>query len=437
MRIEPQRQTVPLGPVSVVPEWAPQRRPMRRTRLSGSVVRNRIADRLLGATGWARQLESLSDLSRSLSEELDLDTILHVVCERVRDLVGAETVLVALPSDEGQLHSRAVVGEAAELIRGVRAGLGTTKSGRVLERGRPERVDSVFDDPEVDQDLARRINMRSGMFVPLIVGDRRIGVLMLVNRAGRDSRFSDADLRLAELFAVRAAQAIDMSQRVSREAVERVVAIQEQERRRIGRELHDETAQALALILMGVRSVEGAATDEERHTACVQLRQLSETALERVRQLSHQLRPPTLDRYGLASALEHLAEHVQTTGRLAIDVHAELAERLPEDVEAALFRVVQEALSNVEKHAHAARASVLVTRNGDRAIAIVEDDGIGFDPATIGPHTLGLVAMRERVEILGGVFEIDSRPGTGTTLRARFPVGRRRTGKNDAHYPGS
>ena len=129
-----------------------------------------------------------------------------------------------------------------------------------MERRRSERVDSTLEDVEVDQELARRMGLRSGLFVPMLVGDRAIGVIAAHNRRGADPRFTEDDLRLAETFAARASVAVDLADRVARDALRRVVEGQELERARLARELHDETGQALTSILLGLKRVEDADT---------------------------------------------------------------------------------------------------------------------------------------------------------------------------------
>ena len=133
-----------------------------------------------------------------------------------------------------------------------------TKAGAVLARGRSERVDAVIDDPEVIQDVARQFGATTGLYVPLLTRDGSIGIVFAHDRNGRDPRFTSADLRLAEHFAQRAAVAVDLSRRVQRDSLRRVIQGQELERRRLARELHDETGQALTSVLLGLKAVESA-----------------------------------------------------------------------------------------------------------------------------------------------------------------------------------
>ena len=158
--------------------------------------------------------------------------------------------------DGDALRVAAASGDVGDDTVGLRFPLGTTKSARVLERRRSERVDSLLDDPESNPELARRLQARTGLYVPLVHRERALGVLAAYDKRSGDGRFSSDDQRLAETLATRAAIAVDLSHRVSRDSLRRVVEAQELERKRLARELHDETGQALTSILLGLRSLE-------------------------------------------------------------------------------------------------------------------------------------------------------------------------------------
>jgi signal transduction histidine kinase len=284
-------------------------------------------------------------------------------------------------------------------------------------------VDSLLEDPEVSQDVARRLRASTGLYVPLLARDRPIGVLVAHDKLGPDQRFSSGDLRLAEQFAIRAAIAVDLSRRVARDALRRVVSGQELERRRLARELHDETGQALTSILLGLRAVEETGSSEDMHEAAAALRELVVATLQDVRRLAVQLRPKALDDFGLAPALERLAQTFSESTDIRVDLEAQLGdERLPPEVETTLYRIVQEALTNIVKHAEASRVSILLVRRGASATAVIEDDGRGFDPTTAREDGLGLLGMRERVELHDGRLRVESEPGGGTTLVAEVLV---------------
>ena len=373
---------------------------------------------------WLRQLESLNEIGNALTGELDLDRLLDLVATRLRELVDARLVLIALPDGAGELSVAAADGEGADAfgLVGMRLGVADSKAGRVLERARSERIDSVLDDPEIDQNAARRLGARSALYVPLVVGGRAIGVVVAHDRAGADPAFGEDDLRLGESLASRAAIAVDLSQRVSRDAVRRVVEAQELERARLARELHDETGQALTSILLGLKSLEDRLDSDEGRAAAAEVRELVVSTLQDVRRLAVELRPSALDDFGLVPALERLTETFATGSGIAVDLEARLGdERLPGEIETTLYRLVQEALTNVLKHAAAARVRVSLTRDAGGVTAVVEDDGSGFD-AMARDGGLGLAGMRERLGIVGGRLTVDSASGRGTTLLAEVPL---------------
>src|SRR5262249_44790197 len=176
-------------------------------------------------------------------------------------------------------------------------------------------------------------------------------------------------------------------------------------------------------ILLGLKPLEEALADDSARAALAELRELVVAALQDVRRLAVELRPKVLDDFGLVAALERLTEtFVEQTGMRVAFRSTMPDERLPAEVETALFRVVQEALTNVVKHAHATRVSILLTRKPEAVVAVIEDDGSGFDPASGGDDRLGLVGMRERLALLDGGLEIESSEGTGTTLVAEVPL---------------
>jgi signal transduction histidine kinase len=301
--------------------------------------------------------------------------------------------------------------------------LSSTKIGRVLERGHTERVDAVVDDPEVDQRVARELGITSAIYLPLQVRGRAFGVVAAHDKLGPDPRFEEDDIRLAESLVSRAAIAVDLSERVTRDALRRAVEAQELERARLARELHDETGQALASILLGLGHLEEAVETDEARKAAAELRQLVVSTLQDVRRLAVELRPSALDDFGLVPAVERLAATFAEQSGPVVDVAARLGElRLPRDAETALYRIVQEALTNVVKHSSARHVSITLVHNGETAVLVVEDDGNGFDPGETRPDALGLVGMRERVALVGGRLTVESTPGAGTTLVAEVPV---------------
>ena len=374
------------------------------------------------ATSWSQQLESLNEIGGALVGELELGPLLDLVTSRLRELIGARLVAIALPAGDA-LRIAAAEGEGAADLEAVDSLEHDSKTGRVLERGRSERVDSLLEDPEVNQDIARRLGASTGLYVPLLARERPIGVLVAHDKMGPDPRFSSADLRLAEQFANRAAIAVDLSRRVARDALRRVVSGQELERRRLARELHDETGQALTSILLGLRAVEEAAGPDAMRTAASNLRELVVGTLQDVRRLAVQLRPKALDDFGLVAAVERLVQTFSEATAIRVDLEAQLGDaRLPAEVETTLYRIVQEALTNIVKHAGASRVSILLVRRRGTATVVIEDDGQGFDPSELREEGIGIIGMRERVELHEGRLTVESTPGSGATLAAEVPL---------------
>jgi signal transduction histidine kinase len=375
------------------------------------------------ATGWSKQLESLNEVGNALAIETELDRLLDLIVRRLRELLDARLVTVLLPAGTDELRFAAVAGEGGERILGETITRSTSKTGRVLARQRSERVDSVMDDPDVDNEAMRLIGARSGLWVPLLVRGRAIGVLAAHDKLGQDVRFTDTDLRLAETFATRGALAVDLSERIARDSLRRVVEAQELERRRLARELHDETGQALTSILLGLKALEEKLPDTGSRAAAAELRELVVATLQDVRRLAVELRPSALDDFGLVAALERLTASIGEQTGIRIDFQPAItAGRLPAEVETALYRIVQESLTNVVKHAKARNVSVLLARTDGAVKAVIEDDGGGFDPAERTGEGFGLLGMSERLALLGGRLEIESSEEAGTTIAAEVPL---------------
>jgi len=375
------------------------------------------------ATRWGDQLQSLAEVGNALSSELELPRLLDLVVTRLRELIDARIVFIAMPTLDGDTVVETVAAEDADHYLGMKLDPTKSKTARVLERRRSERVDSLIDDPEVDQQAARFMGSRAGLYVPLVVRDRAIGVVVAHDKQQPDARFTDEDVRIAEAFAQRAAVAIDLSERVAKDALRRVVSGQELERQRLARELHDETGQALTSILLGLKGVEDAQDDNDRRRSVLALREQVVATLHDVRRLAVELRPKALDDFGLMAALERLAETFGEQADVDVHVQAMLGDaRLAGEVETALYRIVQEALTNVVKHADARTVSVVLTRKEDRVVVVVEDDGRGFDPLATREDGLGLLGMKERIELVDGRLTVESGSGQGTTIAVEVPV---------------
>jgi signal transduction histidine kinase len=211
--------------------------------------------------------------------------------------------------------------------------------------------------------------------------------------------------------------------------LEQVITAQEDERKRIARELHDETSQALTSLMVGLKVLEQRPELGEAREALANLRSLTGKTLDTVHDLALQLRPSVLDDLGLVPALDRVVAEFQRSHGLSVlfETNLRLAGRLPGTLETALYRITQEALTNVARHADAHAVSLLLEARRGAVTLIVEDDGRGFDVtqrlgATRDERNLGLFGMRERATLVGGTLTIESTPGHGTTVYVEIPL---------------
>jgi two-component system sensor histidine kinase UhpB len=239
-----------------------------------------------------------------------------------------------------------------------------------------------------------------------------------------DERFT----RLADTFNQMVATVARGAQE-SRRLSQRILEAQEDERQRVARELHDESAQSLTLMLVRLRVVERSQDPAEIRQHVRELRALTARALEEIRRIALELRPKILEDLGLGEALAWRADEVNASGAVRTTLQRVGVERrLPRDVELALYRVAQEALTNVTRHARAAHAHLMLVQRDGVVSLTVEDDGTGFDRHGEQARAagLGLSGMRERMTLVGGTLDIDAAPGRGTRVVATAPVSRGR-----------
>jgi signal transduction histidine kinase len=388
-----------------------------------------------------RELSSIHDIADAVLAGDPRDDTLRLVAERAQAALGCSQVYIAVPGARARtLTVVAAAGAGANRLVGIEVPAVSSKIGTAIRARRSVIVDLAAD-PDAHQPTVAMLGIRSQVIVPLVHRSQVLGAITAGDE--REGRVLTAgDRRILETYATRAVLAIVIARVLSaererleaegrlraselreagrRETLRRVVDAQEHERRRIARELHDETGQALTSVLLGLRLIEEVSPDVR--TAVSELRETITAAIQELRALAVELRPKALDDFGLGAAIERLADTYSRRTGIVIDVHvASLGDRLPEDVETALYRIVQESLTNVAKHAGAATASVTVHRRPCAVTAVVEDDGGGFDPAAITTG-LGLTSIRERAELVSGTVRVESRPGVGTTIAVEVPL---------------
>ncbi len=373
-----------------------------------------------------RALEATSEIARAVGGETQLDRVLELIAKRSRALVEAAGVAILL-DDGDEFIVAATAGEIPRRISGSRVTKSGSVAGRVVTSGRPERVNDVTSSLRFALgDLG--VKARSGMFVPLLFRGTSLGVIEAFDRNG-GPEFRADDERLLLAAAASAATAVATAQSVEQDRLRRTLRAAEEERRRWARELHDETLQGLG----GLRVLLSSA---RRNNDVEQLHRMLEAAVDQIAQeisnlraLITELRPAALDELGLAPALDALFDRVRTLHGLELDARVQLAHergdartRLDPDVETAVYRLVQESLSNAARHAHADHVDVEVIEHNEEVRVLVRDDGTGFD--TDAPSSgFGLTGMRERVALAGGQLDIAS-SGDGTAIEAALPSGR-------------
>jgi signal transduction histidine kinase len=367
---------------------------------------------------------ALVEAGIAITSELSLDAVLLTLLRIAAELTGARYSALGVIDRSGDGLERFVThgldDEARAAIGDVPRGLGIL--GVLIEDARPLRLDDLTRDPRSVGFPPNHPPMHSFLGVPVMTRGVAFGNLYLAEKQPAGG-FTEEDEETVTLLAAQAAVAIENAGSVQRDALRRAVQAQEVERRRLARELHDETGQALTSILLGLAAVERSESAEAAHAAAAALRELVVETLQNVRRLAVELRPSALDDFGLEPALRRLGQTVREGGLLDVQVEARLgAQRLPADVETALYRIVQEALTNVVKHAQAQHVSIVLTRKQGSVLVMIEDDGRGFDLTKPSAEGLGLQGMRERVELLDGSFQVEAAPRTGTTLIIELPV---------------
>jgi PAS domain S-box-containing protein len=410
-----------------------------RARLLASESRARAA-----AEAALDRLRAIQTITDSALQHLGVDELLQELLGRLRATLAADSAMVLLLDEHGTtLLPRAVSGETPPQVQSFRLPVGKGAAGRAVAEGRALIVEdySTIDASGAEgvSEAEIRTIVESCMVAPLRVGDRILGVVGLASRTHR--RFEEADLELLRLVADRMAPNIESgllleTVRAGRERLEalsrRLLTAQEEERRHLAVELHDELGQVLTAVKINLASVErlpGAPA------AQVHLRDAIASvdhAMEWVRDLALDLRPSVLDDLGLPAALRWYVDRFARSAGLDIAVSIDAVPCLEPGIETACFRVAQEALTNVARHARAARVWLDLHLLSDGLELRVRDDGAGFDPTrarerAAGGASVGLLGMHERVSLAGGELEVLSGPGRGTEVRAHFGATRPRT----------
>ena len=375
-------------------------------------------------------LEATTQITQAVAGETELETILELVAKRGRALVSARVLIIELERGD-ELVVATGAGEIPDGLIGGRMPIAETVASAALRTRRAQHLDDELNRSRFEQYGAGRfVDAEAGLVVPLVFRNRTYGVLLALDRLEDGPHFTADDERLLEAFAASAATAVATATSVAAERHRQRLAAAEDERRRWARELHDETLQNLAAHRILLSSARRTGPSETLDRALDDAVDRLEGEIATLRGLITDLRPAALDEFGTLGAIEALAERVRRSG-LDVDLHVDLAyeqgrasTRHTAELEAAVYRIVQEALTNATKHGGATRAAVEIVEDDRTVRVVVRDDGNGFDP---GSRTdgFGLLGMRERVELLDGTLAIESAPGEGATVTAFLPVRRR------------
>ena len=375
-------------------------------------------------------LDATVQIARAVGGETNLGVVLELIADRGLALVSAKTLVIEREIDgamvvvaaAGQLPAD-VVGRVLDPIGSVAA---AALDGRTTLRLEESLNRTRFEQHGVGQ---FGLSPEAGLVVPMLFRSKGYGVLIALDRTEDGPEFSADDQRMLEAFATSAATAIATAVSVQAERAAQRLTAAEHERARWARELHDETLQNLAALQIAIagqlRTREPAAMATFMGEASEQLA----TEIQNLRSLISELRPAALDDLGLAPAVRALVDRTQQQGldvRLSLDLLYETTrapDRLAPEVETAIYRITQEALTNARKHGAASRVNVDLWEDGSHVHLTVQDDGQGFDPEA-KTQGFGLTGIRERVELLRGELELSSIAGKGTTLTVAVPSSR-------------
>lgn len=368
-------------------------------------------------------LEATTQITRVVGGETDLDVILELVAKRGRALVDARLFVIELVQ-RGELAIAAGAGELPPGLLGRQVPLGDSAASLALRTHRTQRLDEPLTHARFDEHGLGTLGVKAsgGLLVPLVFHNHAYGVLVAIDRLHDGPRFTAEDERLLHAFAASAATAVATAQSVAAERGRQRLAAAEGERQRWARELHDDTLQSLSALRVGLSTARRSDRPEALEQAVTGAIEQLEEGITNLRALITDLRPASLDELGAAAAIQALGERAERLG-IDVDVSIELADEqtrhLPE-LETAMYRIVQEALTNAAKHGGATRAVVEIHEDDTNIRVSVRDDGAGFEPA-VHTNGFGLLGMRERVQLLAGTLRIESAPGRGATVTASFP----------------
>lgn len=369
-----------------------------------------------------RSFEATATIAQAVGGETDPERVLELVVKRGRALVEARSVVVLLVEGD-ELTVAAIAGET-DAAPGARVPLAGSTSGEVLRERRPQRVADVPLQAQISPERFGVPEAETALLVPMVYRGRALGVLEAFDRLTGDRRFTSDDERVLQAFASQAAIAVATAKTVEAERLRRSFQAAEAERVRWARELHDETLQGLGGVKLMLGSASRLDDPDEMRAAMREAAAQVAREIDNLRGLISELRPAALDRLGLGPALRSLIRRSSssTGAQIREDVALDGEGRLDPELETAIYRIVQESLTNVVKHADASHVDVTVRQSHDRLVIEVADDGVGLPDDVAATDGFGLIGMQERVSLLGGTLTVKRCTGRGGTIvRATLP----------------
>jgi signal transduction histidine kinase len=368
--------------------------------------------------------ESLRDILAALNSDQPLNTVLDLIAAQARHLLGTQAVgIYRLESDADRWAVEAARGLLVTYVAGSNVPIGQEALRRAIVTHRPvighhahsaagQETGATQHDEGQSHSHLRFGWYQAWLAVPIVTKGRVYGGMLLYYTEAR--ALSEEEIQLATAFCDQAALAIENGR--LRQRVEQAAAAAERDR--LARDLHDAVTQTLfsASVIAEAMPRIWLTNPEESQRGIEELRQLTRGALAEMRTLLLELRPAALTEKPLGELLGHLADAVTGQARIPVRLEVEGERELPADLQVVLYRIAQEALNNVTKHARASQASIALRCTPARVALEVADDGRGFDPDRALPDRLGLGIMRERAESVGALFEIESQPGQGTRV---------------------
>jgi signal transduction histidine kinase len=389
------------------------------------------------------ELLVLSRISAALSGLWDLNAILGVGLDNTLDIMnGTIGEILLIDENTGELSHLVHRGLSKEFVENVRLSLGEGITGSVAQSGKAILLEDISSDPRVaHREFVIAEGLKAYICVPLRARDKVLGVLNVASRMPR--KFTTSDMHLLYAIGDQLGIAIEHARlyerlRKARERLRKLarqnLVAEEDERRRIARELHDETSQSLSGIALQIQALIEMSSisskpDDELITRLKKIQSLTVQVHKEVSRLISNLHPALLDTLGLVPAVRQYAETRLEPVGINVTIETRGTEnRFPSEVEAAFFRFIQGAVGNITQHSKARNAAIVLEYKPDEFLLIISDDGQGFNVAEItdveeSGRGRGLFSMRERIGFLGGTSGIESEVGKGTTVWARVPIG--------------